>query len=204
MKSIGSGAMTAWAPGAWASSSEAASYGRSRPPLDQPPLERAPRERVPFGGEALLDLAVRAAVAPEDETAGVAERARVPGSAGGRVSRRGRRHPRTLSLMSSGWASGWTVEASDSPLPRRPGSRRAIWPRKKTAAATIEAMAAWMIRLPGARVDIREFKAEHVAPASAVFPDCLRHDRAAQALGDTGRLADRQRNVSGHVSAEVA
>ena len=69
-----------------------------------------PAKRIPFGGEALLDLAVRASVAPEDEPAGVAERAWVTRSAGGRISRRGRRHPRTLGSMSSGSASRLDVD----------------------------------------------------------------------------------------------
>ena len=52
--------------------------GEEPPPFDQPRFKRAPGEPVPLGRETLLDLAVRASVEPEDEPAGVAERASGP------------------------------------------------------------------------------------------------------------------------------
>ena len=183
--------MTAWAPGAGASSRGAASYGQQPSPFDQTPFEGAPRERVPFGREALLDLAVRASVAPEDEAAGIAEGARVTrrAEAAGSAAAGGVIHGR--------WGRGRVgvgveldVVASDSSPPRRPGRKRAIWPRKKTAAATIVAIAPWMIRLPEPGSMYASSKPNMsllTAPTGARY----------------GRLADRQRDVSGHVSAEV-
>ena len=134
--------------------------------LDQAPFEGAPREGIPFGREALLDLAVRATIAPEDEAAGIAEGARVTRRAGGRISRRGRRHPRTLGSMLPASAS-WRTSCSRTRRARAGPEQAGDLAPEEDGRGHDRGDGPLDDQAPGARVDVCEFEAEHVAPDRA-------------------------------------